>query len=97
MLTFRTDYAKAMREQAPAMFSQLRRSGALEGHLNKKVKEAQDLFAQLANGMEKLPGTGVLANPADEQAVTEQVYAAMMEFPAPTDAPEDPQTLDRMT
>lgn len=97
MLTFKQDYAQAMRDQAPAMFNQLRRSGALEGHLTKKVKEAQDLFKQLANGMERLPDSGVLASAADEALVTEQVYATLMEFPPTADAPEDPVTPNRQT
>lgn len=39
-------YLRAMREQAPAMFNELRRSGALDAHLRQKAGEGS-LFEEL--------------------------------------------------
>lgn len=82
MLRFRTDYLMAMREQAPKMFRELRRTDAMEAHLDWKAEEARQLFVQLTEGLPLLPGTGVLQNPNDEALATEQVYATLITFPA---------------
>lgn len=87
MLNFRTAYLQAMREQAPAMFNELRRSGAMETHLNRKAAEAQAMFRELTEGKPTLP-SGALANPQDAQQATEQVFATLITFPPPNSAPE---------
>lgn len=81
MLHFRMAYLLAMREQAPKMFNELRRTGAMEAHLDRKTEEAGNLFNQLTEGLPTLPGSGVLASPSDEAHATEQVYATLITFP----------------
>ena len=94
MLTFQQDYATAMAAKAPREYAYLRKTGALEAHLNKKEKEAREMFAAVTEGLPTLP-SGALANPQDESEAREKVYAALMEF-APT-TPEAETTLDAET
>ena len=87
MLSFRTDYLTAMRDQAPAMFNELRQTGQMQAHLDAKVKEAQVLFKLLTQDEPTLP-SGVLRNQQAENEVIEQVYATLIEFPQPSESPE---------
>lgn len=91
MLNFRTAYLQAMREQAPAMFNELRRSGAMDAHLNKKAAEAQAMFRQLTEGAPTLPGSGVLADPQTEREATEQVFGTLITFPPANATPDLPE------
>ena len=89
MLTsFNSSYLLAMREQAPRMFNQLRRTGALNAHVSAKAKEANVLFEELAAKLPKLPNGG-LKSPSDQQQVQELVFATMIEFPL-----DDPESQD---
>lgn len=85
MLNFKTDYVVAMSDQAPRMLTELRKTGALKAHLEKKAEEARLLFVQLTAGKPTLPGSGVLENPQDEAEAREIVYATLIEFP-PTES-----------
>ena len=79
-------YLTAMREQAPEMFNELRKTGALDRHLQMKAAEAAQMLKQLTERLPKLP-SGVVRDPAARRAAEEQVRAALIEFP-----PLNPQT-----
>lgn len=81
MLNFRTDYLMAMRDQAPKMFNELRRSGAMNAHLDKKEEEARQLYVQLT-------GKGIEETPAQAAEAREQVYATLITFPPANETPE---------
>ncbi len=79
-MDFKAPYLLAMREQAPAMFNELIRSGKMEEHLAEKSKEAHMMFADLTNGMAQLPS----GYPRDEQAASaaeRTVLETLIEFP----------------
>lgn len=80
MLNFRLVYLRAMREQAPAMFNELRRTGTMNAFLEEKVAEAAAMFRELTSGSEALP-SGALDNRLLEREATELVMHAMLEFP----------------
>jgi hypothetical protein len=80
-------YLQAMRDQAPAMFNQLRRSGGMEEHLSQKRQEAKRLFEDLTRDAPKLPN-GLPEDPYRGQA-ERQVLELLIEFPT---APESPTT-----
>lgn len=90
MLNFRTAYLQAMRDQSPTMFRELRRTGAMEAHLDRKAEEARAMFAQLTEGLPRLP-SGALANPQDEQRATELVMQTLIAFPPPAETPDQPE------
>lgn len=82
MLNFRTAYLMAMREQAPKMFNELRRAGAMDAHLDDKAEEARQLYVRLTDGLPTLERAPyILTNPADEAIAREQVYATLITFP----------------
>lgn len=87
-MEFKGPYLQAMREQAPKMFNSLRRSGALNGHLSEKAKQASQLFKDLTEDAPKLPN-GYPRNPEAREA-EEQVRATLIEFPSEESAPSDP-------
>ena len=74
IMNFVEPYILAMREQAPAMFNQLRRSGQWDQHLKEVNHQAQTMLADLLRSNPK-PG------PAEEQAAEEQVFATLIDFP----------------
>ncbi len=80
MMEFSDLYQEAMRDQAPRMFNRLRKTGALQAHVKAKAAEARRLYAQLAEGKERLPNGG-LRSPSDRQQIVEQVFATLIEFP----------------
>jgi hypothetical protein len=86
-MDFKLTYLKAMREQAPQMFKELRQRGALEAHLSQKSKQAHSLYDQLTDGAEKLPN-GVVRDPNARQAAEEQVFSTLLDFP--TSLPDGP-------
>ena len=79
-MEFKIAYLQAMREQAPRMFNELRRSGAMDAYLKAKTKEAYRMRDELLEGVPKLPN-GVPSNPQDSHRAEEQVFAALIEFP----------------
>lgn len=80
MLNFRTAYLQAMRDQAPAMFQELRKTGALEAHLDRKEAEAKAMYRDLTAGLPTLP-SGALRDLKAESEATEQVMGTLIEFP----------------
>lgn len=88
-MEFKGPYLQAMRERAPRMFNRLRRTAALEGHLNQKGAEAQRMYEELTADAPKLPN-GLPEQPYRRQA-EEAVLATLIEFPPEDGAePEDP-------
>lgn len=72
LLHFRTSYLLAMREQAPKMFNELRRTGAMDAHLDRKMAEAGQLYRDLIGDRTDMQA---------EREATEQVYATLIAFP----------------
>jgi hypothetical protein len=68
-----------MRDRAPKLLLELRKSGQLEKHLQEKSLEAHRLFEELTSGAPKLQ-SGYPEQPWARQA-EEQVFAVMLEFP----------------
>ncbi len=101
MMEFSGPYQEAMRDQAPQMFNRLRKTGALKAHVSQKAAEARRLYAQLAEGLERLP-SGLVKGPHNRRQIEEQVFATLIEFPPDeispayrtleTDIDEGPQT-----
>ena len=87
-MEFKGPYLLAMREQAPKMFNRLRRTGAMDPHLQEKSKEAHRLFDQLTSNAPKLPG-GYPRNPYASRA-ERQVLETLIEFPSEGPEPSDP-------
>jgi hypothetical protein len=79
-MEFKGLYLQAMREQAPKMFNQLRRTGALDKHVQEKAAEARRLFEDLTANAPKLPN-GLPELPYRREA-EEQVFATLVEFPS---------------
>ncbi len=87
-MDFKLPYLLAMREQAPKMFNQLRRTGALDAHADQKSKEAHDLIDQLTENAPKLDN-GLPEQPylgRAERAALE----TLIEFPSEGPEPSDP-------
>ncbi len=80
MMEFSLPYQLAMRDQAPKMFNRLRRTGVLAAHVKAKAAEARRLYAQLAEGLERLP-SGLVKGAHNRQQIEEQVFATLIEFP----------------
>lgn len=83
-MEFKGPYLAAMREQAPAMFNELRKSGKMDEHLQEKATQARTMFQDLTAKLDKLPS----GYPRDEQAASEaerQVLETLIEFPQPTE------------
>ena len=91
MMEFSLPYQLAMREQAPAMFNRLRRTGALKAHVSKVAAEARRMYDELAQDKPKLPN-GLMRSASDIQQIEEQVFAALIEFP-PDDADSQDETI----
>ena len=87
-MNFKHPYLLAMSERAPKMFSQLRKTGALDAYVNQKSKEAQDLFDYLTKDAPKLDN-GLPENPYRSRAES-QVFETLIEFPSEDPEPSDP-------
>lgn len=80
-MEFRVPYLNLMRERAPKLFNQLRKSGQMDAHLQAKMDEAFRMRDELSKDRPNDPMT--------RREIEEQVMAAMAEFPnesAPTAA-----------
>ncbi len=86
MMEFSLPYQLAMRDQAPKMFNRLRRTGALAAHVKAKAAEARRLYAQLAEGLERLP-SGLVKGAHNRRRIEEQVFATLIEFPPDETSP----------
>ena len=78
-MEFKAPYLQAMRERAPRMFNHLRRSGALDAHVQKKTAEAHLMFEELTASAPKLP-SGLPEQPYRSEA-ERQVLETLIEFP----------------
>ena len=87
-MEFKHPYLLAMREQAPKMFNQLRKTGAMEAHLQEKSEEAHKLLEYLTVDAPKLPN-GLTKQPYLREA-KEQVLATLIEFQSEAPEPKDP-------
>jgi hypothetical protein len=89
-MEFKAPYLFAMREQAPKMFNELRRSGKMDQHLQEKSEEAHRLLAELL--ADKPKNKHGLYNLADEREAEEFVRSQLIEFPKPEkDQSDDPR------
>ncbi len=87
-MEFKLPYLLAMREQAPKMFNRLRRTGAMDAHLQQKSEEAHRMFDELTADAPKLP-SGHPREPWAREA-EEQVFATLIEFPSERPEASDP-------
>ncbi len=78
-MEFKLPYLLAMREQAPKMFNRLRRTGAMDAHLQEKSTEAHRMFEELTADAPKLPG-GYPKSPYASRA-ERTVLETLIEFP----------------
>ena len=81
-MEFKAPYLQAMREQAPRLFNELRKTGALNQHLSRKSAEAHRLFKDLTAGVPKLP-SGLPEQPHRSRA-EQLVLETLIEFPPET-------------
>jgi len=79
-MEFKEPYLLAMRDRAPKMFNRLRRTGAMNAHLQAKSLEAHRMYEELAKGKERLP-SGLVRSASSRQQIEEQVFAALIELP----------------
>ena len=92
-MEFKLAYLNAMRDQAPAMFNELRRTGALDAFVQEKALEAHRMFRQLTANAPKGPA-GLVKQPYMREA-EELVFAALIEFP-PDDDPDDEPEIESL-
>ncbi len=92
-MEFKLPYLLAMREQAPKMFNRLRKTGALDAHVQKKSEEAHALLDYLTKDAPKLPG-GLPEQPYLRQAQN-QVLEQLIEFQSEKPEPSDPLLMPR--
>ena len=81
-MEFKEPYLLAMRDRAPKMFMQLRRSGMLDQHLDQMSGQAHEMLAQLL-AQEPKGKNGLPLNPAALREAEEIVRATLIEFPTP--------------
>ena len=89
-------YVLAMREQAPRMFNELSRSGALQEHLQAKAAEASQMLDQLTAHMPKFPN-GLVKDTAARQQAEREVLAALIEFPSRSQPDVDGEMIPQPT
>ena len=87
-MEFKLPYLLAMRDQAPKMFNRLRRTGAMDAHLQEKSIEAHALFDGLTANAPKLDN-GLPELPYRAQA-ERAVLETLIEFPSEGPEPSDP-------
>ena len=87
-MEIKEQYVQAMREQAPRMFNELRRTGALDAHLQAKATEAAAMFRQLTDGEPTHPN-GLLKDDQRRREIEEQVRSALIEFPPMPPEPDE--------
>lgn len=79
-MEIKEQYLTAMRDQAPRMFNELRRTGAMEKHLQDKATEAAAMFKQMSAGEPTHPN-GVLKDDQRRREIEQQVRETLIEFP----------------
>jgi len=93
-MEFKLAYLNAMRDQAPKMFNELRRTGAMDAHLQMKGEEAMRLRDELLANEPKLP-SGLAKNIAAQRLAEEIVFNQLIEFP-PDDEPDDEPEIESL-
>lgn len=83
-MEFKSAYLNAMREQAPQMFNELRRSGRLDEYVQQKTVEAYGMLSDLL-AKEPKDSAGQPRNLAALKAAENQVLSSMLEFPQKPD------------
>lgn len=78
-MEFKLPYLLAMRERAPKMFNQLRRSGEMDAHLQMKSEEAHRMFEELTADEPKLPN-GLPTSQSAIREAEEIVLATLINF-----------------
>ena len=79
-MEFKLPYVLAMRDQAPKMFNQLRRTGVMDAHLQEKSLEAHRMFKDLTKDSPKLE-SGLPELPYRREA-ERAVLDTLIEFPS---------------
>ena len=87
-MEFKLPYLLAMREQAPKMFNRLRRTGAMDAHLQAKSEEAHQMFDYLTENAPKLK-SGLPELPYRSRA-ERGVLETLIEFPSESPEASDP-------
>lgn len=93
-MEFKLAYLNAMRDQAPKMFNELRRTGAMDVHLQKKGEEAMRLRDELLANEPKGP-SGLPKNLTAQRLAEEIVFKQLIEFP-PDDEPDDEAEIESL-
>ena len=93
-MEFKLAYLNAMRDQAPKMFNELRRTGALDAFVQEKGEEAMRLRADLLANEPKDPN-GLAKNIAAQRLAEEIVFKQLIEFP-PDDEPDDEPEIESL-
>jgi hypothetical protein len=78
-MEFKLPYLLAMREQAPKMFNELRRSGQMDAHLQAKTEEAYRMLDELMEGIPRSKD-GCVLDLARQREAEEIVRATLIEF-----------------
>lgn len=78
-MEFKGPYLMAMREQAPKLFRELRKTGQMDAHLQAKSAEAHRMLDELTKDAPKLPN-GLPKAPQRIQA-EQIVLETLIEFP----------------
>jgi hypothetical protein len=86
-MEIKEQYLLAMREQAPKMFNEMRKTGALDAHLTAKAKEAAAMFQQISAGEPTHPN-GLLKDDQRRREIEEQVRGTLIEFPPENPTPD---------
>ena len=85
-MEFKGPYLNAMRDQAPAMFQNLQKTGALDAMAQKKSVEAHSLYEELTKGEPRTP-SGVVIDPVTRQTAERNVLDQLLDFPPPEQDP----------
>jgi len=80
-MDFKEPYLLAMREQAPRMFNELRRTGTMDRHLQEMSERAHAMFREIVGPTNEI-------SPAQRREAEERVRATLIEFP-PTNVATD--------
>ena len=80
-MDFKTPYLLAMQDQAPKMFNELRKTGALSGFVAAKSAEAHKMLDEATADLPKTP-SGAVASPQLAREAEEKVLSTLIEFPS---------------
>ena len=94
-MEFKGAYLQAMRDQAPKMFMDLRRSGKLDQFVQEKSMQAHQMLDEILRSQTRDKNSPPTMQ--QEREAEEQVRALMIEFPPPevSETPEPPDDLPK--